>query len=154
MIIYTIGCTKCTAKAFFQTLYSKGVRLLIDTRAHNTSQLAGWSKAGDMPYFTTALTDGKCTYEVHRELAPPKALLHAFKTGMIQWTEYRHQFVAELHKRSVDERLTREQMDRACLLCACSSHHECHRSVVAQYLWNRWKLVTPYSTICHLTPGD
>jgi hypothetical protein len=40
MIIHTIGFTKKSAEAFFEMLSATGVRRVIDTRLHNTSQLS------------------------------------------------------------------------------------------------------------------
>ena len=51
MEIYTIGFTKKSAAEFFGILKRAGIRRLIDVRLNNRSQLAGFTKAGDLEYF-------------------------------------------------------------------------------------------------------
>ncbi len=51
MEIYTIGFTQTTAEHFFGRLNSAGVKRLLDVRLNNSSQLAGFAKAQDLPFF-------------------------------------------------------------------------------------------------------
>ena len=51
MEIYTIGFTQRTAERFFGRLKQGRRRRLLDVRLNNTSQLAGFAKASDLPYF-------------------------------------------------------------------------------------------------------
>ena len=51
MEIYTIGFTQTTAEHFFGRLKAAGVKRLLDVRLNNSSQLAGFAKARDLPYF-------------------------------------------------------------------------------------------------------
>ncbi len=51
MEIYTIGFTQTTAQRFFERLAGAGIERLLDVRLNNTSQLAGFAKAKDLPYF-------------------------------------------------------------------------------------------------------
>ena len=55
MRIYTIGFTKTTAESFFSRLQEAGVRRVIDIRLKNTSHLAGFAKAEDLPFFLRAI---------------------------------------------------------------------------------------------------
>jgi uncharacterized protein (DUF488 family) len=68
MEIYTIGFTQTTAERFFTRLGGVGVRRLLDVRLNNTSQLAGFAKAKDLPYFLQELVGA--TYEHEPLLAP------------------------------------------------------------------------------------
>jgi uncharacterized protein (DUF488 family) len=45
--VASIGFTKTTAQRFFERLKTAGVKKVLDVRLHNTSQLAGFAKAGD-----------------------------------------------------------------------------------------------------------
>jgi uncharacterized protein (DUF488 family) len=53
--IYTIGFTQTTAEHFFGRLKDAQIRRLIDVRLNNSSQLAGFAKAKDLPYFLREL---------------------------------------------------------------------------------------------------
>jgi hypothetical protein len=51
MEIYSIGFTQKSAAQFFGALRAAGIRRLMDVRLNNTSQLAAFAKASDLPYF-------------------------------------------------------------------------------------------------------
>ena len=51
MEIYTIGFTQTTAEHFFGRLKAARIQRLLDVRLNNSSQLAGFAKARDLPYF-------------------------------------------------------------------------------------------------------
>lgn len=44
MIVYTVGFTGKTAEQFFSLLKNSGVRIVIDVRLNNSSQLSGFAK--------------------------------------------------------------------------------------------------------------
>jgi Protein of unknown function, DUF488 len=68
--LYTIGFTKKSAEAFFTKLSTSGVGRIIDVRLNNVSQLAGFTKKDDLPYFLRVI----CGIEYFhiRFLLPPK----------------------------------------------------------------------------------
>jgi uncharacterized protein (DUF488 family) len=74
--IYTIGFTRTTAERFFERLAGAGVERLLDVRLNNTSQLAGFAKARDLPYFARKLVGA--AYE-HQPL-----LAHSGHPGCVQ----------------------------------------------------------------------
>ena len=51
MEIYSIGFTQKNASEFFGPLKANGIERLLDVRLNNTSQLAGFAKQADLPYF-------------------------------------------------------------------------------------------------------
>ncbi|WP_244506464.1 hypothetical protein [Pararhizobium polonicum] len=53
--VATIGFTQSTAANFFGRLRQAGVKRVLDIRLHNTSQLAGFAKAADLPFFLKEL---------------------------------------------------------------------------------------------------
>jgi uncharacterized protein (DUF488 family) len=55
MEIYTIGFTQTTAERFFAGLADAHVERLLDVRLNNTSRLAGFASAQDLPYFAREL---------------------------------------------------------------------------------------------------
>ena len=56
MNIYTIGFTGKTAQDFFETLREVDAKYLLDIRISNNSQLAGFTKKGNIEFFTRELT--------------------------------------------------------------------------------------------------
>ena len=72
MEIYTIGFTQTTAERFFSRLANAHVKRLLDVRLNNTSQLAGFAKAKDLPYFARELLGCEYadTFEHFRPVTP------------------------------------------------------------------------------------
>jgi uncharacterized protein (DUF488 family) len=75
--IYTIGFTQTTAERFFERLRQAQVQRLLDVRLNNSSQLAGFAKAQDLPYFLERLVGA--TYEHDPRLAPTQDILDGYK---------------------------------------------------------------------------
>ncbi len=53
--IFTIGFTQSSAEHFFGRLADAGVARVVDVRLNNSSQLAGFAKAQDLPFFLREL---------------------------------------------------------------------------------------------------
>ena len=134
--VHTIGFTHSNAQHFFERLQSSGSRLVIDVRLHNTSQLAGFAKASDLPYFLNALAG--IGYEHIPMLAPEEAMLKAYQKGQISWPDYETRFRTLMAARKIEERLTPEHFSNACLLCSEATPHQCHRRLVCEYLNEKW----------------
>lgn len=136
MKIFTIGFTKKSAEEFFTRLRRPGLTCLVDIRLNNTSQLAGFAKAGDLRFFVKAI----CGIEyVHLpELAPTQEILDAFKKNHGDWATYERQFLDLLTERKIEEAVSREVLDGACLLCSEDKPDFCHRRLVAEYLSAKW----------------
>ncbi len=136
MKIFTIGFTKKTAEQFFTRISSAGVTRIADVRLNNVSQLAGFSKRDDLRYFARAI----CGIDyVHLPvLAPEQEMLDEYKKRTRDWAAYEERFAALLESRKVEEQLTREQLDGACLLCSEDRPELCHRRLAAEYLRNKW----------------
>lgn len=83
MEIYSIGFTQTTAEHFFGRLKSAGVERLLDVRLNNSSQLAGFAKARDLPYFLRELVGAR--YEHEPLLAPTQELLDQYKKKKCSW---------------------------------------------------------------------
>jgi uncharacterized protein (DUF488 family) len=88
--IYTIGFTQTTAERFFERLADVGVARLLDVRLNNTSQLAGFAKAKDLPYFLRRLIGA--TYEHEPLLAPTQELLDEYKKRKGDWSRTKRDF--------------------------------------------------------------
>src|SRR4051794_535162 len=98
MLLYTIGFTGKSAEQFFSLLQQAGVRIVIDTRLRNVSQLAGFAKRRDLEYFLKAIAG--IDYLHDTELAPTDEMLTAYKDKSIGWEEYERRFNDLLEKRA------------------------------------------------------
>src|SRR5215475_8901243 len=130
--IFTIGFTKKSLRDFVETLRRAGVKLVVDIRLRNTSQLAGWSKQPDFAYLLEA--GFGIAYEHHPEFAPSDELLDAYKKDH-DWTRYEERFNQLLDERQPEaeaQELLRK--DSICLLCTEPTADKCHRRMVAEYL--------------------
>ncbi len=143
-IIYTIGYTKRTARSFFNSLKDARVKLLIDIRLNNTSQLAGYAKKENLTFFLKEICS--CEYLYLPECAPSKNILDNYQSNMIDWQMYESQFVALLETRKPILKIKNINIDHSCLLCAEPTPENCHRKLVAEYI----KLYIPGTTIQHL----
>jgi uncharacterized protein (DUF488 family) len=135
--LFTIGTTQKSAEAFFETLKRAGVKVLIDTRLRNDSQLAGFSKRNDLQYFAKAICGMEYRHEL--DLAPTAELLDPFKSNRVDWDAYAAAYLALLRERRVAERLLASRFDGGCLVCSEASPELCHRRLAAEYLRDRWK---------------
>ncbi|KZL17355.1 DUF488 domain-containing protein [Pseudovibrio sp. WM33] len=136
MTLTTIGFTKTTAENFFGRLQSAGVKKVIDVRLNNTSQLAGFAKSNDLAFFLEAI--GGIGYEHEPLLAPDQDMFKAFKKEKGDWTIFKDRFMGLLSQRKVESKFKADMFEGACLLCSEHFPHECHRSLVANYLNSRW----------------
>ena len=132
MHIYTIGFTQKKAETFFSYLKSSGVRILIDVRLNNVSQLAGFAKRDDLKFFLRELCGAE--YVHMPELAPTKDILNAYKKGNMSWETYEDKFLNLMAKRNVERLINPSLIDQGCLLCSEHEPHLCHRRLVVDYL--------------------
>ena len=129
--LFTIGFTKQNAHTFFLKLQKAGVTKLIDIRLNNVSQLAGFAKRDDLVYFLRELCD--CDY-IHMPIfAPTKDILDAYKKKQIDWDEYVRRFGRLIEERKIEDEISAEELNYACLLCSEPSPERCHRRLVAEY---------------------
>jgi uncharacterized protein (DUF488 family) len=145
MEIYSIGFTQKSAAQFFGALKSAGIRRLMDVRLNNTSQLAAFAKAADLPYFLRELCGASYVHEPL--LAPTQDMLDAYKKKKGSWADYEEEFLALMSQRDIESLLDRDSFEeRTVLLCSEHKAEQCHRRLVLEYLARHWGNVT----ICHL----
>jgi len=106
-------------------------------RLNNRSQLAGFSKCGDLEYFLAELLGADYRHEP--VLSPTKEILDAYKRKQLSWEEYEPLFLALLAEREVEQAVDRRLFDvPAVLLCSEPTAEHCHRRLVAEYLGRAW----------------
>jgi uncharacterized protein (DUF488 family) len=135
--IYTIGFTQTTAEHFFNRLADARIERLLDVRLNNTSQLAGFAKAKDLPYFLRELAGA--SYKHEPLLAPTQELLDDYKKRKGDWDVYASQFLQLMHDRRIEEILSPADFRTpTALLCSEATAEHCHRRLVCDYLSGRW----------------
>lgn len=138
--LFTIGFAGKNAERFFGALKSVGVRRIIDIRLNNTSQLAGFTKKDDLRFFLREVAG--IGYVHMPELAPTQDILGDFKKNKGDWEVYEKAFGALIAERGIENAISRETADLACLLCSEKEPHHCHRRLVAEYLQKQWSDVS------------
>lgn len=134
MIIYTIGFTKKTAEQFFETLKSTGAKHLLDIRLNNTSQLAGFTKRGDLHYFLHNISN--IQYHEMPILAPNGNILSDYrKSKSKDWAKYEEAYLNLIKQRQVELNIDiRLFQEGVVLLCSEAKADQCHRRLAAEYL--------------------
>lgn len=143
--LYTIGFAGKSAEEFFSLLEKAGIKILLDIRLNNVSQLAGFTKGKDLAYFVRTIMDGQ--YYHNTDLAPTKELLKKYQADE-DWQSYEREFLALLEKRNVETKIKPELLKGpTVLLCSEKTAEKCHRRLTAEYLQ---KKILPGYTIEHL----
>ena len=137
MEVYTIGFTKKTAAEFFGGLRRAGVKRLVDVRLNNSSQLAGFTKRDDLPFFLKEICGAEYVHELL--LAPTQHMLDAYRKNKGSWQEYERQFLGLMAERRIEVRLDRSLFEvPTTLLCSETTADRCHRRLVLEYLQGKW----------------
>ncbi len=137
MEIFTIGFAKKSAEHFFGTLSQAGIARLIDVRLSNRSQLAGFTKRDDLPYFLRELCG---TAYLHQPLlAPTQEILDRYRKRRGSWQEYEREFLDLMKRRRIEDHLDPALFEqRSVLLCSEPTADRCHRRLVVEYLGQYW----------------
>ena len=132
MNIYTIGFTSKTAREFFEALNRVDARYLLDIRLHNNSQLAGFTKKGNIEYFTQQLT--RLTYLELPALAPADEMFRQYRDDK-DWPLYEKRYMRLMLERNITDEIDRRLFeDGATLLCTEPTPEKCHRRLAAEFL--------------------
>jgi uncharacterized protein (DUF488 family) len=140
--IYTIGFTQTTAERFFGRLKAANIGRLLDVRLNNSSQLAAFAKAQDLPFFLRELVGA--SYEHDPRLAPTQDLLDEYKKRKGDWSIYEHRFLELMAQRRIEHALSPVEFETpTALLCSEATAEHCHRRLVCQHLARHWPDVQP-----------
>lgn len=141
MEICSIGFTQKTAEQFFTRIKEAGIRLLLDVRLNNVSQLAGFAKRADLAFFLKEICGADYLHEPM--LAPTQEMLDAYRGKAASWQEYETRFLALMAERQIERNLDRALFERpTVLLCSEPTPDRCHRRLVIEYLREKWGNVT------------
>ena len=97
--LYTIGFTKKSAEQFFELLKQNKVKMLVDVRISNGSQLAGFAKGNDLKYFVRAICN--IDYKHITDFAPTKELLSKWRKEEVNWKQYTEIYTGLLKSRDI-----------------------------------------------------
>ena len=137
MEICSIGFTQKTAEEFFSLLRRAGIRRLLDVRLKNVSQLAGFAKREDLPFFLRELCGAEYRHETL--LAPTAEILDEYKKKQGPWPEYEARFLALMAERKIEQKIDRALFSvPTVLLCSEPAATHCHRRLVLEYLRDKW----------------
>jgi uncharacterized protein (DUF488 family) len=136
--IYSIGFTQTTAEHFFGRLTTAGVRRVLDVRLNTSSQLAGFAKGRDLPFFLQTI--GGIAYEHEPLLCPTPEILADFKQRKVMpWQAYEDAFTELMQRRRIAEMLDPSTFEvPTALLCSEATPEHCHRRLVLEHLAERW----------------
>ena len=136
MKLFTIGFTQKSAEEFFTRLKAAGVKRLVDVRLNNRSQLAGFAKKDDLPFFLREINH--IDYVHLPLLAPTQEMLDEYKKRKGAWSDYERQFIRLMASREIERKVERSLITDSCLLCSEDLPEKCHRRLVAEYLSSKW----------------
>lgn len=113
-----------------------GIERLLDVRLNNASQLAGFARRVDLPFFLERLCDAEYIYEPR--LAPTRGILDAYRKGG-GWPDYERDFLELMRERRIEDKLDRNLFETpTVLLCSEATSEHCHRRLVLEYLDRNW----------------
>ncbi|CAN5772214.1 hypothetical protein BH18ACT11_BH18ACT11_29720 [soil metagenome] len=113
-----------------------GIERLLDVRLNNASQLAGFARRADLPFFLERLCGAEYVHEPG--LAPTREILNAYRNGG-EWPDYERAFLDLLQERRIEETLDRNRFGvPTVLLCSEAEPEHCHRRLVLEYLNSEW----------------
>lgn len=132
MKVFTIGFTQKTARKFFNLLRDNNVKMVVDIRLNNTSQLASFAKGEDLKFFLTEFCN--IGYIHDTTFAPTEILLKEYKNKNVSWLEYEKEFDRIMEGRSIKNYIAKNYADKdsICLLCSEALPNQCHRRLVAE----------------------
>ena len=114
-----------------------GIKRLLDVRLNNASQLAGFARRADLPFFLKELCGAEYIHEPR--LAPTREILDAYRNGSGGWPDYERRFLDLMRERRIEETLNRNLFDvPTVLLCSEAEPDHCHRRLVLEYLDRQW----------------
>ncbi len=136
MRIYTVGFTKKSAREFFEILKRNNIEQVVDIRLNTTSQLAGFTKKGDLEYFLKELCD--IGYYPFQFLAPTKEMRNRYIKSK-DWDVYVNEYIELLKIRKVLDKLDKSFFEKKiCFLCSEPTADHCHRRLLVEYLKEHW----------------
>ena len=145
--LFTVGYEGSELAEFLATLSRQDITQVIDVRELPLSRKRGFSKQA----LSDALKARGITYIHLKDLGDPKPGREAARRG--QFAEFRRIYGQHLRKVASQEALatagTLASKRRSCLLCFEREPADCHRTIIAAAMMERWKF-----SVVHLSVRD
>ncbi len=132
--VYTIGYESRSLDSFLDSLRQNHIEQVIDVRQVPMSRKPGFSKGK----LSSALEGAGISYVHVKELGSSKEMrekLHATKDYDAFFYDYR--YYLGTHFALVQQAWELASEKRSCLLCFEKKPSECHRSVIAEFIYTR-----------------
>jgi uncharacterized protein (DUF488 family) len=141
--LYTIGYEGTNLLSFITSLLTQEVRVLADVRAVPLSRKRGFSKRS----LGAALEAVGIDYVHLRELGNPPPGRLAAKEGNYDRFEriYRHHLRSDTAQEKLRYLVELARANRTCLVCFEREPIECHRSIIASSLGDRFQIVNLFA---------
>ena len=145
-MLFTIGFTKKSARAFFELIKANSIIMLIDIRLNNSSQLAGFSKGSDLEFFLNEIC--KCGYRYEPVFAPAKELMDDFKEKKISTEQFEDNYLQLMKERNALRHFEKNFLNESpvCLLCSEDTPEHCHRRILAEMIIEKY----PHISLVHI----
>ncbi len=110
---------------------------MLDVRLNNVSQLAGFTKRDDLPFFLREICGAAYVHEPL--LSPTQEILDNYKKNKGPWRDYEKKFRARMAEREIEKHIDRALFSvPTALVCSGPTAEHCHRRLVLEYLHEKW----------------
>jgi Uncharacterized conserved protein len=133
MEITVLSAYETSAKEFFEGIQKAKADVVVDVRLHNTNQLAGFTKEGDLAYFIPAIL--KIPYIHDTRFAPSDNLLSTYLQGGLSFEGYGKNYRHELEmKNGKNLFLSAYPYASVVIIGTTTRKRHSHAEVLKQYL--------------------
>lgn len=130
--IYTIGYEGKTPDEFLNVLKRADISIVIDVRENPASRKKGFSKTA----LSELLNQNGISYSHLIQLGNPKEFRDEYKKdGDLKRLLERYRAYLAQHPEHVETLLKTADNDPACLMCFEKLPTQCHRNIIAEYLY-------------------
>jgi uncharacterized protein YeaO (DUF488 family) len=99
MNLFVMSAYETDAETFFTSIRNHHIDLVVDVRRRNTSQLCGFTRQKDLPYFLKELTGADYIHDLN--LVPSEELLEAYLKKQIDVNSYFQQYLKEMEQKDI-----------------------------------------------------
>lgn len=96
MTVIVLSPYETSAQEFFTAIQKAKAQIVVDVRLHNTNQLAGFSKEGDLAYFVPTICG--IPYIHDTRFAPEESLLSSYLKNSLSFDRYSRKYKEEIER--------------------------------------------------------
>jgi hypothetical protein len=133
MDITVLSAYETSAQEFFEAIKKAKADIVVDVRLHNTNQLAGFTKEGDLAYFIPTILN--IPYVHDTRFAPSETLLSSYLEGGLSFERYGKSYRREMEaKNGKDLFLSSYPYAGVVIIGTATRKRHSHAEVLKQYL--------------------